>query len=33
MKQQDVDGVIVGGASLDAEEFARIARFHRAVSA
>jgi len=25
--------VLVGGASLDAEEFARIARFHRAVSA
>ena len=33
MKQSDVDGVLVGGASLDAEEFARIARFHRAVSA
>ena len=33
MKQPDVDGVLVGGASLDAEEFARIARFHRAVSA
>jgi triosephosphate isomerase len=33
MKQADVDGVLVGGASLDAEEFARIARFHRAVSA
>ena len=33
MNQADVDGVLVGGASLDAEEFARIARFHRAVSA
>jgi len=33
MNQPDVDGVLVGGASLDAEEFARIARFHRAVSA
>jgi triosephosphate isomerase len=33
MKQADVDGVLVGGASLDAEEFARIARFHRAVGA
>ena len=33
MKQADIDGVLVGGASLDAEEFARIARFHRTVSA
>jgi triosephosphate isomerase len=33
MKQADVDGVLVGGASLDAEEFAKIARFHRAVTA
>ena len=33
MKQDDVDGVLVGGASLDAEEFARIARFYRVVSA
>jgi len=33
MKQADIDGVLVGGASLDAEEFARIARFHRAVTA
>jgi triosephosphate isomerase (TIM) len=24
-----VDGVLVGGASLDPEEFARIAKFHR----
>jgi triosephosphate isomerase len=33
MKQEDVDGALVGGASLDPEEFARIARFHRSVSA
>jgi triosephosphate isomerase len=33
MKQEDIDGVLVGGASLDPEEFARIARFHRAVTA
>jgi len=29
MKEADVDGVLVGGASLDPEEFARIAKFHR----
>jgi len=33
MKQEDVDGALVGGASLDPEEFARIARFHRSVTA
>ena len=33
MKEPDVDGVLVGGASLDPEEFARIAQFHRTVSA
>ena len=33
MQQPDVDGVLVGGASLDPEEFARIAKFHRAVTA
>jgi len=33
MKQPDVDGALVGGASLDPEEFARIARFHRSVTA
>ena len=33
MKQTDVDGALVGGASLDPEEFARIARFHRSVTA
>ena len=27
MAEADVDGVLVGGASLDAEEFAKIARF------
>ena len=27
MAEQDVDGVLVGGASLDPEEFAKIARF------
>ena len=27
MAQPDIDGVLVGGASLDAEEFARIAGF------
>jgi triosephosphate isomerase len=27
MRQPDVDGALVGGASLDAEEFARIVRF------
>jgi len=30
MRQPDVDGVLVGGASLDPEEFARIAKFYRA---
>ena len=33
MKQTDVDGVLVGGASLDPEEFARIAKFHRVATA
>jgi triosephosphate isomerase (TIM) len=33
MKQEDVDGALVGGASLDPEEFARIARFHRSITA
>jgi triosephosphate isomerase len=27
MAQPDIDGVLVGGASLDAQEFARIVRF------
>jgi triosephosphate isomerase (TIM) len=29
MKSANVDGVLVGGASLDPEEFARIVKFHR----
>ena len=33
MKETDVDGVLVGGASLDPEEFARIAKFHRVATA
>jgi triosephosphate isomerase (TIM) len=33
MKQIDVDGVLVGGASLDPEELARIAKFHRTTTA
>ena len=32
MRESDVDGVLVGGASLDPEEFARIARYHRVAS-
>ncbi len=32
MKQPDVDGALVGGASLDADEFAKIARFPAHVS-
>ena len=27
MAQPDIDGVLVGGASLDPDEFARIVRF------
>jgi triosephosphate isomerase len=29
MALSDVDGVLVGGASLDPEEFAKIAKFHK----
>lgn len=29
MRQSDIDGALVGGASLDPEEFARICKFHR----
>jgi triosephosphate isomerase len=29
MKESDVDGALVGGASLDPEEFARIVKFHK----
>ncbi len=31
MKQEDIDGALVGGASLDPEEFARICKFHRVI--
>ncbi|HET8958499.1 MAG TPA: triose-phosphate isomerase, partial [Microcella sp.] len=31
MAQKDVDGALVGGASLDPEEFAAIARFRNHV--
>ena len=31
MRQSDVDGALVGGASLDPEEFARICKFHRVI--
>jgi triosephosphate isomerase len=27
MEQPDIDGVLVGGASLDPDEFARIVRY------
>jgi len=30
MKQPDVDGALIGGASLDPEEFAKIVKFHAA---
>ncbi len=30
MAQRDIDGALVGGASLDADEFGRIAQYHRA---
>lgn len=30
MKQSDVDGALIGGASLDPEELAKIAKFHLA---
>jgi triosephosphate isomerase len=32
MAEPDVDGALVGGASLDADEFARIVLFYRALS-
>jgi triosephosphate isomerase len=32
MKEPDIDGALVGGASLDPEEFARISKFHRVFS-
>ena len=30
LAQPDVDGALVGGASLDADEFAKIVRFDQA---
>jgi hypothetical protein len=33
MAQPDVDGALVGGASLDPEEFARIVQFAAALTA
>ena len=33
MREKDVDGALVGGASLDAEEFAKIVQFPRHVIA
>jgi triosephosphate isomerase len=33
MAQPDVDGALVGGASLDAEEFVRICRYYEASGA
>jgi len=33
MQQPNIDGVLVGGASLDPEEFARIAKFYRSATA
>ena len=32
MDQADVDGALVGGASLDAEEFSSICRYHRHIT-
>ena len=32
IKEEDVDGALVGGASLDPEEFARISKFHRVLN-
>jgi triosephosphate isomerase len=29
MKQPEIDGALVGGASLKADDFAAICRFHR----
>lgn len=31
MREPDVDGALVGGASIDVTEFATIARFHQHV--
>jgi len=32
MEQQDIDGALVGGASLDAGEFVRICRYHELIA-
>ncbi len=32
MEQPDVDGALVGGASLDAAEFSSICKYHRHVT-
>jgi triosephosphate isomerase len=29
MAERDIDGALVGGASLDPDEFARIAQYHK----
>jgi triosephosphate isomerase len=29
MHQSEIDGALVGGASLDPDEFARIVQYHR----
>ncbi len=31
LSKQDVDGLLVGGASLDPDEFARIVAYHRLI--
>jgi triosephosphate isomerase len=31
MRQPNIDGALVGGASLEADEFARICKFHRVI--
>jgi triosephosphate isomerase len=33
LREKDIDGALVGGASLDAEEFAKIVQFPRHVIA
>jgi triosephosphate isomerase len=32
MEQADVDGALVGGASLEADEFSSICRYHRHIT-
>jgi triosephosphate isomerase len=31
MREPNIDGALVGGASLEADEFARICKFHRVI--